>query len=297
MKRILLFIMLAGMFNLVSSQNEADTLWKVSGLASLNFSNLSLSENWAAGGEPSFSGNALVNLSANYQNREGKFNWNNDLIMGYGLLRQSDDPARKSDDKIDFASKFGYKASDKWFYSGLLSFKTQFTEGYDDPGSDTRSVISNFLAPAYLNLALGMDYKPNDHFTMLVAPVTGKMTFVMDDALSAIGVFGVPAGENVRSEFGGYVKVAYGNEILKNVTLLTKMDLFSNYLENPQYIDVNFDLILSFKINEFLSASILTQMIYDYDIKFDDGAGGQEAAVQLKNLLGIGLSYSFKNFE
>lgn len=110
-------------------------------------------------------------------------------------------------------------------------------------------------------------------------------------------VFGVPANENVRSEFGGYIKIAYGNEIFKNVALLTKLDLFTNYLDNPQYVDVNFDLILSFKINKFLSASFMSQLIYDYDIKFDDGAGGEESRVQFKELFGLGLSYSFQNFE
>lgn len=165
MKRIVLFLMIAGFFNLSHAQ-DADTLWKVNGLTSLNFSQLSLS-NWAAGGENSIAGNALVNLSANYQNREGLINWNNDLILGYGLLRQSDDPVRKSDDKIDLASKFGYKAREKWFYTGLFSFKTQFAEGYDDPGDVDRNVISNFLAPAYMNLSLGMDYKPNENSSLL----------------------------------------------------------------------------------------------------------------------------------
>lgn len=296
MKRVILILMLAGFFNLSHAQDDADTLWRVSGLTSLNFSQLSLT-NWNAGGENSVAVNALVNLNANYQNRDGMLNWDNSLIMGYGSLTQKGLGTRKSDDKIDLASKFGYKAGEKWFYSGLLSFKTQFADGLDYADIDNPVRLSSFLAPAYLNLSIGMDFKPNENFSMLIAPVTGKMTMVMDDALSTQGVFGVPAGENVRSEFGGYIKIAYGNEIFKNVALLTKLDLFSNYIENPQYVDVNFDLILSFKINKFLSASFMSQLIYDYDIKYDDGAGGEESRIQFKELFGIGLSYSFKNFE
>ena len=258
----------------------------------LIFSQLSLT-NWAAGGENSVAGNALLNLSANYQSRDSKVNWNNDLIMGYGLLRQGKDDSKKSDDKIDLASKIGYKASEKWFYSGLFSFKSQFDAGYLYNDDGTKDVISTFLSPAYMNLSLGMDFKPNKNFTMLIAPVTGKMTMVMDDVLSAKGVFGVPAGENIRSEFGGYIKIAYGAEIFKNVTLLTKLDLFSNYIENPQYVDINFDFMLNFKVNEFISASFVSQIIYDYDIKFDDGAGGTEEKIQFKELFGLGLTYSF----
>ncbi len=107
MKRIILISMLMGLFNLSHAQDDADTLWRVSGLTSLNFSQLSLT-NWASGGENSVAVNALVNLAANYQNRDGHINWDNSLIMGYGSLRQADLGARKSDDKIDLASKFGY---------------------------------------------------------------------------------------------------------------------------------------------------------------------------------------------
>jgi hypothetical protein len=278
-------------------QDKADTLWKFNGVTSLNFSQMSLN-NWAAGGENSLAGNAFVNLNANYKSRDGKATWINELSLGYGLIRQGDDPARKSDDKIDLASKYGYSASKQWSYTGLLSFKTQFTEGYDNPGDLlNRTKISNFMAPGYLSLSFGMDFKPSDKFTMLLAPVTGKMTFVMDEDLA--GSFGVPADKNVRSEFGGYIKIAYASPIMKNVKLNTKIDLFSNYLENPQYVDVNFDLLLSMKVNEYIAASFISQIIYDYDIRFDIldtndvPTGETESRIQFKQLFGIGLTYSF----
>lgn len=275
----------------LSAQENADTLWTFNGVSSLNFSQMSLT-NWAAGGENSVSGNAMVNLNANYMSKDENVSWTNELTLGYGLMKQGADNVRKTDDKIDFASKFGYKASKKWYYSGLLSFKTQFTEGYANPGTPEQTKISNFLAPGYINLSLGMDFKPNKSFTMLVAPLTGKVTIVGDEDLS--GSFGVPVGETVRSEFGGYVKIAYATELMKNVKLNTKIDLFSNYLENPQYVDVNFDLILSFKVNDYISASFISQMIYDRDIQFAiEGSSETEAKIQFKELFGLGLTYSF----
>jgi len=275
---------------------RADTLWKFNGVTSLNVSQLSLS-NWAAGGENSLSGNALVKLSADFD--DGTLNWDNDLHLGFGLIRQGDDPTRKSDDKLDLSSKFGYRASKNWFYSGLLSFKTQFIEGYDNPGEDDRTKISNWLAPGYLNISAGMDFKPNDNFTMLIAPVSTKMTLVMDDDLSAAGSFGLDPGETIRAEFGGYLKLGYKKEILKNVLLDTKLDFFSNYFENPQYVDVNWDMLLTFKVNEFISATLITQFIYDRDIEFGFDTTGDgihdtfEPRVQFKELFGIGLTYNF----
>lgn len=211
----------------------------------------------------------MINLSAIYATE--KTNWENTLILGFGLIRQGDDPTRKSDDQIDFTSKLGLKAADKWFYTALLGFKTQFAEGYDNPGYVNRLKISDFMSPGYLNLSLGMDYKPNDVFSLFLSPLASKFTFVLDDALSAAGSFGLD----------------------------TKVDLFSNYLDNPQYIDVNWDMLLTFTVNEYISATLLTQLIYDYDIKFGTDTTGDgvhdtfDERVQFKELFGLGLTYTF----
>jgi hypothetical protein len=117
------------------------------------------------------------------------------------------------------------------------------------------------------------------------------MTFVMDETLSNEGAYGVPVGNSVRGEFGGYIKIAWKKEILKNVTLDTKVDFFSNYVENPQYVDVNWDLLLTFKVNELISATLMTQLIYDYDIKFGPEPG--QPKIQFKELFGLGLAYNF----
>jgi len=274
----------------------ADTLWKFSGTTSLNLSQLSLT-NWAAGGDNSLSGNALINVSANYA--KDKVSWENTLTLGFGLIKQGSDPTRKSDDQIDLASKLGLKASDKWFYTGLLGFKTQFAQGYDNPGDANRLKISNFMSPGYLNLSLGMDYKPSEVFSLFLSPLSTKFTFVLDEDLSAAGSFGLDPGKTSRAEFGAYIKMAFKKEILKNVTLDTKVDFFSNYLDNPQKVDVNWDLLLTFTINDYLSASLLTQLIYDYDIKFGTDTTGDgvpdtfDAKVQFKELFGLGLTYSF----
>lgn len=299
MKKLVLALLTLAIVSSAFTQDptDADTLWKYSGSASLNLSQLSLT-NWAAGGDNSLSGNALFKLSPDYDN--GTVNWDNDLILGFGLIKQGGDPTRKSDDQIELSSKFGYKAGEgKWFYSALLGFKTQFAQGYDNPGEEDRLKISNFMSPGYLNLSLGMDYKPNDKFSAFFSPISTKFTFVLDDDLASEGVYGLDAGQNARGEFGAYIKLAYKNEILKNVTLDTKVDFFSNYFDNPQYVDVNWDLLLTFKINDFLSASLMTQLIYDYDIQFgyDSTGDGEidsyESRVQFKELFGLGLTYSF----
>lgn len=278
--------------------------WATGGTTALNFSQVYL-QNWAAGGQSSVSATALVQLFANYK-REN-MSWDNTLDLAYGLLRQGDEGiVIKTDDRIDFMSKYGKKASEKWYYSGLVNFRTQFAPGYQIVGGvpDQSNIISDLLAPAYTLAALGMDFKPSPKFTAFISPATYKLTIVMNDSLAGVGAFGVTPGENFRSEIGGYVRMGYTNDIMENVNLTTRIDLFSNYVNNPQNIDINWEMLISMKVNKFLSATIGTQLLYDHDVILqkkdpivnDEGItvdSGRGPGVQFKEVLGIGISYKF----
>ena len=106
-----------------------------------------------------------------------------------------------------------------------------------------------------------MDYKPNDNFSVMISPFSGKLTFVTDTALSNKGSYGVEVGDKFRSEFGAFIKVAYKVELMENINYSTKLDLFSNYLNNPQNIDINWDNLITFKINEYFNASFIFRAI------------------------------------
>lgn len=149
--------------------------------------------------------------------------------------------------------------------------------------------ISNFVAPGYLTLALGADYKPNNNFSLLISPVAGKLTFVTDSRLSDAGAYGVRPGEKVFAELGASVVANYNQKIAENINLISKLSLFSAYNHNFGNIDVNWDVMLAFKVNKFLSATFSTNLVYDDDIKSKSGG----PKVQLRQTLGVGLSYNF----
>jgi hypothetical protein len=290
---------------------SSDTIngWKAGGIIGLSISQASF-KNWAAGGQNSFSLNSLISVFANY--KKGKSTLDNTLDFGYGFLQQGKNGSPvKTDDKIDFSSKYGRAASKHWYYAALLNFKTQVAPGYNYPNDSVK--ISDFLAPAYIIGALGMDYRPNDDFSGFIAPITSKTTIVNNSALANSGAFGVdPAtytnegilltnGKKVRSEFGGYLKIVYKHSFFKDksVSLLTKLDLFSDYLRNPQNIVVNWETLISLKVNKFISATIATNLIYDDKIKIaidknDDGVtDAYGPRTQFKEVLAIGFSYKF----
>lgn len=234
---------------------------------------------------------ALFNVFANYKTDETS--WINTLDLGYGLIRQGD-LTKKSNDRIEFTSQYGRKASAKWFYSAMLNAKTQFADGYNYPNDSV--AISTFMAPGYLTASIGMDYKPNDKLQVFISPVTGKLTFVLDDDLSAAGNFGVDPGKKFRAEIGGYAKISYATALMENVDFKTKIDLFANYLKMSALkdVDVNWEVLIGMKINEYLSATLNTIMIWDNDIKVQkEGVTDPEPGIQLKEVFGVGLSYKF----
>lgn len=288
MKKVLILFLLIPAFAFAQEEKK-DTLWTRSGNTTLNFSQVSLN-NWAAGGKSSMSGVIMVNYAANY--KRDKLSWDNTFDFRYGFLKEEDMDLRKSDDKIDISSKLGVEAKKNWYYSALLNFKSQFASGYNYP--DTDNAISKFMAPGYLNLGLGMDYK-TDGFSLMMAPVSGKFTFVTDDDLSDEGAFGVEEGKKVRSELGATVKAQLKKDIMKNVTLDTKVDFFSNYLDQPKNIDIDWTFKIIMKVNDYLSANLITQMIYDNDVKIqgEDPESSPAPALQFMESFGAGLTFKF----
>jgi len=277
--------------NLKTLATDTISGWKTGGLSALNFSQTAL-KNWAAGGENSLAFNSIVSLYANY--KSPKAVWENSLDLGYGLLKQSSKGLRKTDDKIELTSKYGRKAFSDFYYAALINFRTQFFNGYNY-GDAGNTKISSFLAPAYLLGAVGLNYKPNNYFSAFISPLTGKLTIVADDSLSTKGAFGVDPGKHTKQELGGYARFTFAKndfkpEVLKNISIATKIDLFSNYLSHPERIDVNWETLIAMKVNKHITVSLNTNLIYDYDTKID----GKDR-VQFKEIFGLGASYTFKN--
>ncbi len=288
-RNLILLIVLFISCGLVA-QETADTTkpWKITGEAGLSFSQVSLT-NWSAGGESSISGNSLLNINATYS--KDKSIWTNVAELGFGLLKQGDEDLKKTDDKLYLASSYSYQAAKKWYYNATLSFRSQFASGYNYPNDSV--IISKFLAPAYIIAALGMEFRPDENFNWIMSPFSGRLIIVNDDTLSAQGAFGVDPGNKTRLEFGASTQVFLKVNIMKNVDFQTTLGLFSNYLEDPQNIDINWEMALNMKINDYLAASINTTLIYDHDIKIEDKDGNIGPRTQFKEVLGIGFSYKF----
>ena len=147
---------------------EADSLqkaspWKSSGAAGLSLSQASFS-NWNAGGDPAIAVNASFNYSLDYN--DGSNLWTNRLELAYGINRTSTDGTRKTNDKIYLSSNYGRLIARKLYAGATATFNTQFAKGYDYKVSSTE-YISDFMAPGYLSVGLGLTYTPTAWLTSL----------------------------------------------------------------------------------------------------------------------------------
>lgn len=231
------------------------------------------------------------------------------MDVAYGLIRQGSQDLTKSDDRWEVGTKIGYQFKKKWDFNAFGTFRSQFSDGFDPENLALK--ISDIMAPGYLITGIGLNYKRNDWFSLNLSPLTAKITFIMDDSLAqqeifntegvgtGKGKYGNDVGSHIRNEFGAYAKITIQKEILTNITLSTQADFFSDYLHNFGAIDVNWNLSLLMKVNQYISATITTNLIYDEDIAIvldrDDVGDATKigSAVQFKETVGIGLTYVY----
>ncbi|NSL89037.1 DUF3078 domain-containing protein [Chitinophaga solisilvae] len=279
----------------IKKEDPTDTiprLWRKGLNLNININQGSLS-NWAAGGDNfSFSLGSTVYAYAFYKN--GRRSWDNIADLAYGYINTTSLGGRKSDDRIDLTTKYGYDIGRHWYVSGLVNLRTQFTNGYLYD-KDSATLTSKFFSPAYVLLSPGFDYKPNNEFSLFLSPATSRFVFVMDKYLSSQGAYGVDTGKHFKYEIGAYLSANYIKTVAKNITYKGRLDLFSDYLSNPQNIDVFFTNALELKVNKWISALLTVDMIYDDDVKqFENkDTGIKGPALQIKQVIGVGFAAKF----
>ncbi len=269
---------------------DSGKIWNAGGVFSLNIGQGSQS-NWAAGGDDfSFTLASHLGLYAFYKKR--KYNWDNTLDLNYGLLNTTSLGTRKNDDRIDLLSKIGYELKPKLSLTGLFNFHSQFSRGYNYTSSNTKELLSTFLAPAYILVSVGLDYKPADGLSIFVSPITSRWTIVENDSLSAKGAYGVTPGKKVKNEIGAFASITYIKNLNRIIAYNGRLDLFSNYEHNPQNVDVMMNNTFTAKLSRILTATLGLDLIYDDDVKLF-GKNNDSPALQLKSLIGVGIGVKF----
>jgi hypothetical protein len=318
MKKKLIFLALF-VPSFLMAQVDTGKHWATEGLMALNLNQVSLS-NWTAGGVNSVAFTALGKFSANYS--KNKFTWKNNLNLAYGMVKNEGETMKKSEDVIDMTTVAGWGISKNWAFTGYVNFKTQFADGYDKDNEDIR--ISTFMAPGYLTISPALRYQPVEWFYLLLSPVTAKSTFVLDQELANYGAFGVEPGVLVDTAasyydpegkihylyLGPFMEAYMKKDIAKGLNFESKLNILYTLLNRdtepnplePYDMDISWENFFNYKFNSWLSASLFLHFVYypgQPALKFEtyEGAVRVEAKpnrkLQFKEVLGIGLTYSF----
>ena len=282
MKKPLLYLgFILAMLSLNAQETAKDTtkIWTKKGQITLLFNQSIFNNKWLAGGTSNFAGNLWLNYDFNY--KKGAVIWDNKCIVAYGLTKiKAADRASKTDDRLELNSLWGKKASGEWYYSIFFNFKTQMDSGFDV----NQNKISRFFSPAYFQFGPGILWKKNNDLSLNFAPTTAKLIVVGNHFTELGPSFGVLQGDNSRFEFGASISAYCKLNLITNVSLENRLNLYSNYLEDPQNVDADYQINVIMKINRFLSANIAFQTIYD------DNA---IKAVQIREVFGLGANYGF----
>jgi len=284
---------------------EPDTsYWEKTGIITLGFTNTGYSTYWQAGGLPSQSILGRINVGANYN--RGRSSWENDLALAYGLIRQGQGdsiPFIKNEDRIELNSKYGFLFSPKLLATGNVNFRTQFAPGFrvnaKEPTSIPTDTISDIFSPAYLNFGAGLDYKPIENVSIYYSPVNSKITIVTNEQYRALYIPPEITDGAARYELGSNLTIKLRRVIADNISFDTKATFFANYLEDFGNIDVNWETLTTAKVNNWLSLSFSTNLIYDDDIRFDlvneegESIGASGPRTQFQHILNIGITYNF----
>lgn len=298
MKKLLLVFSLLFLNAFLYAQEEETEIppngWNREGTIQLLFNQSAFNKEWIGGGTSSISGNLTLNYDFNY--RMNDFTWDNKILGNYGMTKVKDDEfSRKTSDRFEFNSIAGKQLENsKWYYSYFVNFRTQFAKGYEfgeDPitGANIRTETTHFLSPAYLQTGPGMMWKKNENFIINIAPTTARFIFVDNAFTSGPNYvdgqyFGVDRGKSSRFEFGASLSGFAKFNLLENVTMENIINFYSNYLDQPGNIDIDYLANIQMEINKYLSANLIFQAIYD------DNAVG---AFQIREVFGLGINYNF----
>ena len=258
--------------------------WSIQGQNTLMLNQAAFS-NWVGGGANNVGWLAGANYNLTYE--KDKDLWENIIVLGYGQNNTQGVGTRKTQDVINLSTNYGREFRKNWFLSGGISLQTQFAGGFEDGNNPEAAKISNFMAPGYVNVGVGVTYKPNDNFTMTLRPANARFTFVLDEELQTAGNYGLKNdGDSSLFQFGFLGTAIYKMKLMENISLVNTASVFSNYLDHPERLVLAYGAVLNMKINKYISSNITVDVLYDHN---------QIQKTQLKQTLGVGLAYNISN--
>jgi hypothetical protein len=281
----------------VEQRYQVLTPWRIGGDGAVGFTQTYL-QNWKKGGQSALALQIILKGYANWSRHDGKVKWENSGEIRNGYIRPGGEGAetQKNDDKFEVTSRFGVSAFKKWYYSTEFNYETQLFNGYKYPKASNPEPISAFMAPARTFFKLGLDYKPNNNFSLFLSPLTAKNVFVKDTVRIDQTKYGVDADRRSYWEPGLNTDVFWRKNITPEITYETKYKMFINYRQPFGNLDLNWENLLVMQLTDHINMRMMVHFIYDEKVLFpvEDANGqplGEKPKLQIKEFITVGFSY------
>ena len=219
-----------------------------------------------------------VNYDFNYRNK--KWKWDNKIISSYGISHVNKQGFRKTDDRFEYNSIIALESIEEWYISFFSNFISQFSRGFDY-SKDPRLEVSSIMSPAYFSFGPGILWRKNENLRVNIAPATSRFIFV---SKPFSGMYGVPEGKRSIYGIGLNMSAFLKFKLMDNVTLENIIALYSDYIDNPQNIDINHQANFEVDVNKYLSVNLTLHL------KSDSNASSK---IQFRQLFGLGVNYTF----
>jgi hypothetical protein len=288
---LLLIFLFAAAISTNAQTIDSLSHWKKKLNFDINVNQASFSSNWKAGGTNSIGLNTLFNYKFNY--KKDRVSWDNEIDLLFGFVNNQGQGFRKTNDRIFLDTKYGYALNAKWDIFTSLNFLSQFTKGYKYADDNSSVLISDFLAPAFITSAWGVEYHPVEYFKVRLSPFAPRMTIVQNPTRFTKSVgekpYGVDSTETVRTEWLAFQLMAeFNKDIAKNINLKWRYLMYANYKTlSLKTIDHRLDINLTAKVNKYINVGLGAILLYDYD---------QDSGAQLSQLFTLGFAYTFQNY-
>ena len=261
--------------------------WTRSASVSLQFTQNYISSNWYKGGESNNSMLSGLDVSLNYNDQQ-RIQFDNRLEWKLGFITSRSDTVHKyktNSDLLRLTSKLGLRAFSSWYYTIQTEFSTQIMSNYE---ANSHKEVSSFMAPGYLKVDLGMDFKKNLNnltFSAVVSPLSYKLTYVGNDEVDETK-FGVEEGKRSKNDIGSNLQINSKWTIIPAVVWESRLSYFTTY----KRAEAEWENTFNFQLNRYLSTKLFVHARFDDGVDKDDD---DDTYFQLSELLSFGLSYNF----
>lgn len=288
---------------------EKEKFWSYTNLGNLYMAQIAHSEYWKGGGYNNINIWGDFDWKAKYKKEKSNFVYN--FNIQYGLMKRDEQEWIKNRDKLEMSGNYGHQFSNRMFLSALMTMRTFVSNSYQlNKEGEKLHLNGRFFSPLTFDVGSGLNLKTlepvngekkktKNVFDIYYTPINSKVTIAQDSILAAQYLPEKFRGQGYRIEIGSLIKIVSNFQIMKNITLQSKADFFTNHLASFGKFDVNIESQLQMKVNKAISVNILGNLVYDEDIIFDivdaDGepSGRKGPRTQFSESINVGITHSF----